>query len=210
VLPSGNSVFLVNDDEWVLANSIIRRLRRAGDSALDLIGPLGNPWRFRWLPAVGVFLAFNGLMAVFLTVLRAFLGFEMHDGLALWQGLLLVIVVPVTAGFCEELIWRGCVITQLEARGRGRWATILLAAVSFAFIHSPIHWPFTFLLGILTGCYYSRERNLVPLRISHVVADVWSFGWYLFVRWRTRPVGSRSDDGTKMQHGERKSWTGLP
>jgi membrane protease YdiL (CAAX protease family) len=172
---------LINVVEWVLAISLIRKLRRAGGSVMDLIAPQGDPWRFRWVPAVFVFLGFNGIMAVFMTIVIALLGLSMYEGLHLWQRLLMIVIIPPTAGFCEELIWRGYVITRLEARGRRRWSAISLAALSFAFIHSPIHWPFTFLLGILAGYYYTRERNLLPLMISHTVANLWSFGWSLLL-----------------------------
>jgi membrane protease YdiL (CAAX protease family) len=33
-----------------------------------------------------------------------------------------------------------------------------------------------FLIGIIAGSYYVRERNLLPLMITHFVADVWTFG----------------------------------
>jgi len=47
-----------------------------------------------------------------------------------------IIMISVTAAFCEELIWRGYVITRLEARGRSRWSAMILATVSFALIHA--------------------------------------------------------------------------
>jgi membrane protease YdiL (CAAX protease family) len=52
----------------------------------------------------------------------------------------------------------------------------------FALIHSPLHWPFTFTFGALTGYYYTRERNLLHLMISRAVVDFWSFGWFLSLR----------------------------
>lgn len=184
-IPLGQVTFalyvLIAVMEWSLAISVIRRLRRAGGSAMDLIAPHGNPWRFRWLPAVLVFIGLNAIMAVFMAILSAVAGFPYYEGLHLWQRLLFVIIIPLTAGFCEELIWRGYIITRLEARGRGRWAAILLSAVAFALIHgTPIHWVFTLMMGIVAGYYYTRERNLVPLMITHAVIDLWSFGWYLF------------------------------
>lgn len=168
--------------EWILAFTVIRKLRRASGSAMDLIAPCGDPWRFRWLPAILVFLTLNGIFVVFMGILSGFVGFPYYEGLHLWQRLVFMVIIPITAGFCEELIWRGYVITRLEARGRGRWTAILLAAVSFALIHgSPFHWVFTFLFGIVAGFYYTRERNLVPLMISHAAVNLWSFGWYLLV-----------------------------
>lgn len=185
-IPQGQVTFglyvFIQVVEWAFAISVIRQVRRGGGSAMDLIAPQGDPWRWRWLPAVLVFVGFNGLMAVFISIVRAVAGLAMYEGMYLWQRLFFVTVVPITAGFCEELIWRGYIITRLEARGRGRWATILLAALSFAFIHgSPFHWLLTLPLGILTGYYYVKERKLVPLMISHAVADLWTFGWFLFL-----------------------------
>jgi len=77
---------------------------------------------------------------------------------------------------------RDAALARLQARGRGRWTTILLSAVFFALIHSPLHWPFTFLYGVVTGYYYIRERNLLPLMMTHAIVDFWSFGWFLLLR----------------------------
>jgi membrane protease YdiL (CAAX protease family) len=185
-LPPGQVTFglyvLIAVVEWVLAISIIRRLRRSGSAAMDLIAPQGGPWGFRWLPAVLVFLGLNALWVVFMAIISPFAGSGTYEGLHPCQRLLFVVMIPITAGFCEELIWRGYIITRLEARGRGRWATVLLAAGAFALIHgTPFHWIFTFVFGIVAGYYYVRERNLVPLMIAHAVVDLWSFGWYLLV-----------------------------
>ena len=50
--------------------------------------------------------------------------------------------------------------------------------VFFALIHGflPGKLLVTFLLGVVGGFYYTRERNLVPLMLAHGVVDVWSFG----------------------------------
>jgi membrane protease YdiL (CAAX protease family) len=163
---------------WLLAFSVIRKLGWA--TTTEMIAPRGNPWRFRPLPAVLVFLAMNALTAVFLLGLTQFVYTTMFAGLPLWGRLGLVAVTSITAGFCEELIWRGYVITRLEARGRSRWPAIALAAVAFALIHgSPFHWVYTFVIGLIAGFYYTRERTLVPLMITHVVLDLWGFGVFV-------------------------------
>ena len=187
LLPAGQVTFglyaLIAIVEWSLALSILRRLRRAGGSPMDLLAPHGQPWRFRWLPTALMFVAVNAIMALMMVLLAALQSaspsFSYYDGLRRWQLLLFVVGIPMSAGFCEELIWRGYVITRLEARGRGRWTTLLLSAVSFALIHSPLHWPFTFLFGVVTGYYYVRERNLLPLAITRARVDFWTFGWFL-------------------------------
>jgi hypothetical protein len=48
--------------EWSLALSILRQLQRAGGSAIDLIAPEHQPWRFRWLPAVVILVGVNAIM----------------------------------------------------------------------------------------------------------------------------------------------------
>jgi membrane protease YdiL (CAAX protease family) len=189
-IPAGQVTFglylLIAVVEWSLALSIVRRLRRSGRSVMELIAPHGHPWRFKWLPTALIFAGINAIIAAMMIVLAALQSaspeFSYYEGLRPWQLLLFVTLIPVSAGFCEELIWRGYAIQRLEARGRGRWSTILISAVSFALIHSPLHWPFTFLFGLVTGYYYTRERNLLPLMIAHAIVDFWSFGWFLFLR----------------------------
>lgn len=167
---------------WALALSIVVGLRRDGRSAMDLIAPGGHPWRFRWRPALALFLALNALMVPLIAAVEMLWGgMSMFPGEPLWLRIFWFVAIPVTAGFTEELIWRGHVVTQFEARGRTRWTAILLSATSFALIHgTPVHWAITFLFGVVGGLYYTRERNLVPLMVTHAFVDLWSFGMYLF------------------------------
>jgi membrane protease YdiL (CAAX protease family) len=165
---------------WVLALSIVVRLRRAGGSVMGLIAPQGQPWRFRWRPAIAMFLLMNVLVIPLVVAALAFEQWNLFGRQPLWQRLFWVIAIPLTAGFTEELIWRGYAITCLEARGRKRWPAILLSALSFALIHgTPVHWIITFIVGVIAGAYYTRERNLVPLIVTHAVMDLWSFGVFL-------------------------------
>ncbi|MBM3187583.1 MAG: CPBP family intramembrane metalloprotease [Chloroflexi bacterium] len=168
--------------EWCLAASILRRRRREGSSLRDVVLS-GGGTAFRWPSAIVLFCVLNALAVLFMLGLSQTLGDEAaYEGLALWQRLFLLVHIPITAGFCEELIWRGHVIPRLEGRGRRRWAAILLSAVSFALIHgTPFHWVFTFLFGVVAGLYYTRERRLLPLMVSHAVVDLWTFGWAFFL-----------------------------
>lgn len=170
--------------EWAFGLSLVVTLKRRGIRLLDLIAPQDDPWRLNWLPAALVFLAFNGIFAVYMSVLWATGMLQPFEGASVWQGIFLLGLVPITAGFWEELIWRGYIITRLEARGRKRWAAILLSAASFALIHGvvlPDRLLVTFLIGVVTGLYFTRERNLIPLMVTHTVVDVWSFGLYVFL-----------------------------
>lgn len=174
-------VFVV---EWAFAASIIVRLKGTGGSVMDLIAPRGDPWRFKWLPAVLLFAIFNAILAVYMTIVWAAGALQGFEGLSIWQRIFIIGLVPVQAGFCEELIWRGYIITELEARRRKRWPAILLSATSFALIHGiidPLKLVATFTMGIVTGLYFTQHRSLVPLIVTHTIADVWSFGLFLFL-----------------------------
>ena len=85
---------------------------------------------------------------------------------------------PLTAGFVEELIWRGYFIEKLLKMGNSQWRTIVFSSISFALIHG--FWivdklAVTFLFGTIAGAYYVRERNLVVLMVSHVILDIIAF-----------------------------------
>jgi membrane protease YdiL (CAAX protease family) len=107
-----------------------------------------------------------------------------YKDLALWQKILFITLVPLTAAFTEELIWRGHIISGFELRGRSSMQAVLLSALSFALIHGvfmPDRLLMTFLFGIVAGYYYMRERNLVPLMFAHWLVDLWGFGFFLII-----------------------------
>jgi len=175
-------IFIV---EWAFAASVILRVKgTTGRSVMDLIVPQGGPWRFNWLPAAILFVSFNAILAGYMSIVWVSGALRGFEGLSVWQRVFIIGLVPVQAGFCEELIWRGHIITELEARGRNRWPAILLSAVSFALIHGMFDPPklvATLLIGVVTGLYFTQQRNLVPLMVTHTIADIWSFGLLLFV-----------------------------
>jgi len=64
-----------------------------------------------------------------------------------------------------------------------KWRAIIYSSISFAFIHGVIlvdKLVVTFLLGIIAGLYYVKERNLPVLLVSHVILDVITFGLSIF------------------------------
>jgi membrane protease YdiL (CAAX protease family) len=165
--------------EWVFALLLIRRYRRSCLSLRLLFSRTTDLLGFRWKPAILLFVAFNALFILYVRYLIARMPSLTYRGLNGIQVLQLVVLTPITAAFTEELIWRGHIISGLELRGRRPWAAILISAASFSLIHGiflPDRLLVTFLLGILTGYYYVRERNLIPLMFTHWFVDVWSFG----------------------------------
>lgn len=48
---------------------------------------------------------------------------------------LLWVFIAFTAGFCEELVYRGFCIKMLEKKGINKWIALFIAAIPFIFIH---------------------------------------------------------------------------
>ncbi len=175
-------IFLV---EWAFAISIILRFRRLGLPLKQLIAPLGSLWSFRWRPALLLFASWNGLFALYMLALSKFYPSvsDVYQGLSIGVRLLQIILIPLTAAFCEELIWRGYIPTRMELRGHRFWGIVLLSSLSFALIHGVFlvdKLIITFVLGVMSTFYYLKERNLVPLMFTHWVVDLWSFGLFMF------------------------------
>jgi len=165
---------------WLLTFLVIRKLRRQSLSLKEFIVPKK---RFGFLPAVLVFVSINVLFSVYIVLALAYGRIPRWDSLDLFQFIYFLVAHPLTAGFVEELIWRGYFIEKLLSIGYSKWRTVIFSSISFAFIHG--FWVIdklavTFIFGIFAGAYYIRERNLLVLMLTHVVVDVISFALLFF------------------------------
>lgn len=169
--------------EWLFAGLLIYGYRKNNESIRSLFSPTGHLLAFRWGPVVALFVLFNAIFVGYMFYLIARMPDLSYRDMQPTQIVLFMLLTPVTAAFTEELIWRGHILTGLERSGKKPWAALLIAATSFALIHSvflPDKLAVTLLIGIITGIYYQRERSLLPLMITHWFVDVWSFGVFLF------------------------------
>jgi membrane protease YdiL (CAAX protease family) len=166
--------------EWAFAILLVRQQAASGRPLASLFAPDGRILRFRRLPALAIIIIFSTLFGLYVPLVAGLYGqWPRFDSLALWQRLFILAAVPVQAAFCEELIWRGHILSELKARGRSDVAAITLAAISFAAIHGVFlvdKLILTFVVGLVAGFYYLRERHLAPLMVGHFIADVWTFG----------------------------------
>jgi membrane protease YdiL (CAAX protease family) len=165
--------------EWSLAIAVMAGLRQSGRPLRSLLAPDGSFLRFRLAPAALVFVGLNALFGAYVAAYQLFFGgWPRLNGTALWERLALLTILPLTAAYCEELIWRGKVLTLELARGRRVGKAIVIGAVWFSLIHGvflPDKLLVTFVWGLLAGIYYLRERNLLPLMAAHLVTDLWSY-----------------------------------
>jgi len=88
----------------------------------------------------------------------------------------LIIFISITAGVCEEVIFRGYVLTRLSLFFKNRYIPVVLSALLFSALHYKYNMPreyiFTFLIGMVFGLYYQNYGNIKPLIIAHFLIDV--------------------------------------
>jgi len=107
-----------------------------------------------------------------------------HDETFPVRGLLEItvwIAVSLSAGFCEELIFRGYLQRQFSALTGRLWLGILLQGIVFGLIH-PRGWKAVVvisILGVLYGGLAAWRENLRPAILSHGWSDLWE-GWLKF------------------------------
>jgi membrane protease YdiL (CAAX protease family) len=99
---------------------------------------------------------------------------------------LLWIGVSITAGFCEEIAFRGYLQWQFRALSGNIVVAVLAQALVFGMAHAYQGWKATVvisILGVLYGALAAWRRNLRANIISHASSDIWE-GWLKQVIWR--------------------------
>ena len=92
----------------------------------------------------------------------------------------------VTAGICEEMVFRGYLQRQLHALGGGIAAAVACQGVIFGIFHGYQGWKHVItisVLGILFGLLAAWRKNLRANMIVHAWADFWE-GWLKFLVFR--------------------------
>lgn len=94
-----------------------------------------------------------------------------------------IAVTSLTAGICEEIVWRGYLQTRFELLLRDRFlGAPLLQAVLFGFWHGiSVHTLFTAVFGFIYGLVYAKTRRLVPVMVSHWLGDIIGFSAMYFI-----------------------------
>lgn len=180
VIPIYLSVMFLN---WLLVYFVWRGMRRRGRTFLSVI-------RGRWTKAsevlrdAGIALGFwGGLLAVG-WALETLLGPGGEKSLDLLLPrtpgeVILWLANSVSAGFCEEFVFRGYVQRQLLAWTSQAWLSILGQGVIFGLMHAYQGWrPVLRIcaIGILFGVLAAWRKSLRPGMIAHGWYDIWA-GW---------------------------------
>ncbi len=93
----------------------------------------------------------------------------------------IVLYFALTAGFVEEIFFRGLPLVYLQERFGSR-IPVAAYLLGTGILFASIHWEngaheliATFMYGLLAGALYLKLRDLRPLIGAHVLIDVWSF-----------------------------------
>ncbi|QDU31961.1 CAAX amino terminal protease self- immunity [Anatilimnocola aggregata] len=85
------------------------------------------------------------------------------------------IFMALSAGICEEIVYRGFAISALQGRGWRTWQAVVLSTLSFVFIHgiaSIFMFPFLFLAGLLYAGIFLWRKDLTLAIWLHALFDV--------------------------------------
>jgi len=168
--------------EWGLLYFVWKSgLRRAGSTLRDLVGGRwSGPGAVvtdvmigggAWLVWSGLELARDRWMG---TAGGSRIGGLLPQGLLeslVWIGL------SLSAGFVEEVVFRGYLLRQFQALGAGRWAAVLLQALLFGVSHGYQGLgarAAIVVYGILLGALAAIRRSLLPGIVTHAWTDIFA------------------------------------
>jgi len=121
-------------------------------------------------------LPFFALLALLLTGYRLALGWRTPPATSLW----IFGLYPLWA-FLQQFALQALVASNLDRLGLKRWGTAAVTAVLFGLAHAP-DWPLAALCagaGFLWACLFLRERNILPLALSHAWLGTLTYYWVL-------------------------------
>ena len=164
--------------EWTMV-AFIWGLRRRGIRLSDLIGgSWARPVYF--LRDLGLGIAFLLIFGFgLLQALSYLLNPETPKAMTTmmpqtWFEVILWVLMSLTAGFCEEVIFRGYLLRQFPALTRSVVGGIVLQAVLFGLSHGYQGWKLMLLISIYGACFgvFARwRRSLRPGMIAHALED---------------------------------------
>lgn len=174
---------------WLSAATVLLLLHRAGASPAQLGLRVSGK---RGLALAGK-LVIVGVVVVAVRELTGYAAARPHALVFFPRGFaenLFFVLAAISAGFCEELVYRGFGITALVGRGLRIWQAAILSSFSFVFIHGLgglYAFPVFFAGGLLyAGIYLGQvggvgprgmvkptgRSNLLPPMVIHAVGDM--------------------------------------
>ena len=171
--------------EWLFTAYVWWGLRRAGLSLRELIG---GRWKSVEDFLLDVAIAVGTWMGALMVIAMAAVAMGMnHSGsiesarkqigfLAPQSGLevFLWICLSATAGFCEEVLFRGYFQKQFTRLLRNRWLALIVVSILFGLGHGyegPQRMVLIALLGVAFGTMSLLRKSLRPAMMAHTLQD---------------------------------------
>src|SRR5262252_6848920 len=164
--------------EWLPVAFIWRELRRRGLPLATLIGGRWPNVR-AFLRDLGLGVALLAIAALVIDPLGALLGAKALEGTLTHLipqtplELAVFLVMALSAGFCEELAFRGYVMRQFSAWTGSRTMGLLLQGILFGLAHAYYRWVMVAIvvLAWMLGLLARWRRSLLPGMLFHAVQD---------------------------------------
>jgi membrane protease YdiL (CAAX protease family) len=111
-----------------------------------------------------------------------------------WQVGISVLLIPLSSGVTEELVYRGYVLPRLVALTGKQWQANAIMAVGFGLQHVAfllVDWHLALAMGVVMTivgggfglAYLAIHQRLVPLILLHWQADLFALGIAPLVLW---------------------------
>lgn len=180
VMPLYFSVILL---EWALVLAVRRGVNPRGIKVWDLAGERWHSWK-DLARDIAVFIPFILIWEGSAWAMHRLLGPDSAKSIAtmLPQTALEValwIAVSISAGICEEIVFRGYFQRQFAAYTNSLAAAVVLQGIVFGMGHAYQGIKQVIIisvLGMLYGWLAAWQKNLRVNMISHAWSDIWS-GW---------------------------------
>jgi membrane protease YdiL (CAAX protease family) len=169
--------------EWGMAYWAWVGVHRNGGHLRDLTGGRWKTWRSLALD-VAIAIPFWGLWEftawlVHLAVDRLSTPTTPYHPPSGFVEIFLWILLSVSAGICEEIVFRGYLQQQFRAATRSLAAAVVLQGILFGLVHAYQGWKQVIVivpLGILYGALVAWRGNLRASIIAHAWSDIFE-GW---------------------------------
>ena len=130
-----------------------------------------------------VFAELNAFIMAYLTADGAYTGSSYGTGISIPEMLTMAIATAVVPAICEELAFRGIILTNLDPYGKG--TAILGSALLFGLMHmNPAQFLYTTVMGIMLGLVYVKTKSIWLCMVIHFVNNglsvIQDIVYYLF------------------------------
>lgn len=164
--------------EWLMLGFVWFGLRLRGNKLADLLGKKWSRWT-AVLRDLGLALAFligsNIILAIIAHLLKASPNQAVRDLAPKGTTeVLIFLLLSLSAGVCEEILFRGYLQQQFAVIVKSAWASVLIQGIIFGTTHGyqgPKYMVIISVYGCLFGSFALWRRSLLPGMTAHFMQD---------------------------------------